>query len=205
MAPLTIRATWSPRRPLHQGRVKTLEGDAFRIDRTLSRVSPDDLDGYRDVRAVLTEFKVAPTGVLAYEALADGPYGRYRVVALLIPVSEGAMTPLVMCLDGPRGPEASEHRYDDMCLCLYYHHDPPERRWKEEDGVLRLFDLARRHLLSEHMWRQTGRWPVDEAPHGETPPAPANPALALPAPHRPGRNEPCPCGSGLKAKRCCFR
>ena len=86
--------------------------------------------------------------------------------------------------------------------------DPPERRWRARDGLLRLFDLARRHLVGEYLWRESGRktWPIEEAAHGDAAtPAPAEPALELPPLHRPGRNDLCSCGSGRKAKRCCWR
>jgi SEC-C motif len=36
------------------------------------------------------------------------------------------------------------------------------------------------------------------------PPAPASPALAPPSGSKIGRNDTCPCGSGMKFKRCCL-
>ena len=90
-------------------------------------------------------------------------------------------------------------------LCLYYKDDPPERRWTHRDGLRRLFDLARRHVTGEYIARTEGSWPIEEAPHGDTDPVPPDPSLALPPVRKPGRNEPCSCGSGRKAKRCCWR
>ncbi len=135
---------------------------------------------------------------------SNGPFGRFRLVAMFV-LSPNDCPPVVFCLDGPRGSAASEHRFGETELCLFYKDDPRERRWKAEDGLLRLFDLARRHVTGEYLWRATGRWPVEEAPHGESVPALRDPSLALPRLRRPGRNEPCPCGSGRKAKRCCWR
>ena len=42
-------------------------------------------------------------------------------------------------------------------------------------------------------------------PFDAEPPAPAGSTLSHPAPGQPkiGRNDPCPCGSGKKYKRCC--
>jgi hypothetical protein len=69
-------------------------------------------------------------------------------------------------------------------LCLYYEHDPHERRWKVNDGLVRLFDLVRVHVWSEHIWRLRGRrksdWPTAQAAHGLGAPAAPQPNLALP-------------------------
>ena len=35
-------------------------------------------------------------------------------------------------------------------------------------------------------------------------PMPSKPPAALRAPDKVGRNDPCPCGSGLKYKKCCL-
>jgi uncharacterized protein YecA (UPF0149 family) len=56
------------------------------------------------------------------------------------------------------------------------------------------------------LWREGEKWPFEEAPHGNAAtPVARDPALELPPLRRPGRNEPCSCGSGRKAKRCCWR
>lgn len=72
--------------------------------------------------------------------------------------------------DGPEGIEDSPHRYMDAQggrkqLCLWYPHDPPERRWRPEDGLLALLGLARIHLTKEGIYRRTGEWPGEEVPH----------------------------------------
>lgn len=51
-------------------------------------------------------------------------------------------------------------------LCLYFSRDPDERRWTAEYGLVELFDIARRHLACEHVWRETDTWPTEDAPHG---------------------------------------
>jgi hypothetical protein len=66
----------------------------------------------------------------------------------------------------------SPHRMPtDDSLCLFFPHDPPERRWHSALGLLTLLDLARDHLFFEHHWRTTGGWSGGEwlgaqAPHG---------------------------------------
>jgi hypothetical protein len=186
--------------------VATLEGSSAREDPTISRLTAEEIDANPDLRSYITA-NLTPGDLLAYRALADGPYGRYRIAAVF-PFRPEEMDPRVLCLDGPRGREASEHRFSDVELCLYFKGDPPERRWRPRDGLLRLFDLARRHLAGEYLWRENGRtlWPIEEAPHGYAAvPAPSAPELELMPLRRPGRNEVCSCGSGRKAKRCCWR
>jgi hypothetical protein len=195
------RARWWEVRP---ERVAAIEGPSFGLDPTIARLDGDGIDRNRDLRGLVEKLGVEPEDLLAYLALADGPFGRYRVAAVF-PRPPGEADPVVLCLDGPRGFGASEHRNGEAALCLYYWNDPPERRWTEGDRLVRLFDLARQHLACEHVFRQTGRWPIEEAPHGETAPTPRDPSLALPPLRWPNRNRACPCGSGRKAKRCCFR
>jgi hypothetical protein len=77
----------------------------------------------------------------------------------------------------------SLHRNGPIELCLYYERDPEERRWKVSDGLVRLFDLGRRHVMCEYIWRKRGRkpsdWPTEQAPHGYGPAAPPDPRLLL--------------------------
>jgi hypothetical protein len=182
----------------------SLEGSSLREDPTIVRLTADEIEANADLRSYITA-DITPADVLAYRAFADGPFGRYRVAALFL-VPPERVDPCVLCLDGPRGMEASEHRNGSVELCLYFKDDPPERRWRPRDGLLRLFDLARRHLVGEYLWRKDGVWPIEEAPHGNAAtPAPAEPPLQLAPVRRPGRNEPCSCGSGRKAKKCCWR
>ena len=186
-------------------RVAALEGMSLRLDSTAARLGAEEVDRNPDLRRLAAErLGVEPEDLLVYGALADGPFGRYRLAAVF-PLPPGAQDPYVFCLDGPRGVLASPHRNGEAELCLYYKRDPSERRWGEDNGLLRLLDLARQHVTAEYVWRATGRWPIDEAPHGETEPAPPDPSLAVSPLRPPRRNDPCPCGSGSKAKRCCFR
>jgi hypothetical protein len=168
------------------------------------RLEDDEIDRHHDLHRFVEVLDVEPEDLLVYQALADGPFGRYRLAAVF-PVPPDVRDPQVLCLDGPRGVWASKHRNGGPVLCLYYKDDPSERRWGEPDGLVRLFDLARQHVVAEHIWRKMGRWPIEEAPHGETAPAPPDPSLALPPLRQPRRNDQCPCGSGCKSKQCCFR
>lgn len=69
-----------------------------------------------------------------------------------------------------RGP--SPHRMpSDGALCLYYPRSAPDRRWRPENGLLALIDLARDHVFFEDYWRDTGgkhggEWLGGEQPHG---------------------------------------
>ncbi|MEO3936820.1 hypothetical protein V3N99_08690 [Dermatophilaceae bacterium Soc4.6] len=70
------------------------------------------------------------------------------------------------------GPTESPHRFDGRGgtrLCVWYHSDPPERRWVPDDGLLRLFGMVQTHLLKEAWWRESGQWVGDEAPHPARP------------------------------------
>jgi len=184
--------------------LRRLERDSFTIDKTIVRLSRNDLLGFPDLRETI-EKSAFPLGhILGYMAASDGPYGRYRVAVLFFG-PPGLNEPVAICMDGPRGFDASEHRNGNAQLCMYFPRDPPERRWTPEDGLGRLFDLARQHVLCEYLARMGQPWPIDEAPHGLTEPAPRDPSKALDKPKHPGRNDPCPCGSGRKSKRCCFR
>lgn len=185
-------------------RVRALEGASLREDRSIRRLQPGEIEANNDLSVFAESHGIRPEDLLVYLALADGRFGRYRLAAVFLYPPDIA-SPRVFCLDGPRGREASEHRNSEVDLCLYYRDDPRERRWLPEDGLLRLFDLGRRHITGEYVWRITKQWPFPEASHGETTPATSNPVLALPPLRKPGRNESCTCGSGRKAKRCCWR
>ena len=185
-------------------RVTALEGWSLREDRTIRRLTPEEIERNPDLRDFAAACEVEPGDLLVYLALAEGGFGRYRLAAVFVAPPD-ISPPHVFCLDGPRGSEASEHRMGEAELCLYYKDDPPERRWTHQDGLVRLFDMARRHVTGEYISRTKGSWPMEEAPHGETDPAPSDASLALPPVRKPGRNELCPCGSGRKAKRCCWR
>jgi hypothetical protein len=191
---------WWERRPDVLRRLeRTINEDA-----TIVRLDADDLDRSPILREVLEAPEIGGDRVLAYVALAVGPYGTFRLVALF-PVAPDAFDPLLVCLDGPMGGAALPHRNGPHVLCLYHRDDHPDRKWKTSDGIVRLMDLGRQHLFCEHRYRGGHPWPIDEASHGATSAAPADASLRLPPPRTPARNEPCSCGSGVKAKRCCYR
>lgn len=51
-------------------------------------------------------------------------------------------------------------------LCLYYTSDPRELVWAWEDGLEAFVARVQRHLIFEEAWRRSGKWPVEDAPHG---------------------------------------
>jgi hypothetical protein len=185
-------------------KVAVLEGASLREDRSIRRLATDEISRNPDLRAFTKAAGVQCDDVLMYMAHAEGRFGRYRLVAIFL-FPPDIDPPRMFCLDGPRGADASEHRNSEVELCLYYKNDPDERRWKSEDGLRRLFDLGRRHVTGEYIARMQGKWPIEEAPHGQTEPAAPDPSLLLPRLRKPGRNEPCTCGSGRKSKKCCWR
>jgi hypothetical protein len=52
-------------------------------------------------------------------------------------------------------------------LCLQYPRDDAALRWLPVDGLEALISLVHRHLMFEEAWRRSGRWPTEDAPHGE--------------------------------------
>jgi len=76
-----------------------------------------------------------------------------------------------------------------------------DRRWLEDDATLARLEALEQPTaapdstaLAATVLGLFGRWAEAQDATGDEPPA------ALP---RVGRNDPCPCGSGRKAKRCC--
>lgn len=160
--------------------VWTLELHAMAADPFLRRLTPGSMDAHPGLRRDLQARGVDPREVLGWETEAEGPWRQRRLIALFLapPWKE---EPKVLCLDGPTD---SLHRNGILELCLYYERDPDERRWKINDGLPRLFDLARVHVWCEHIWRLRGRkdsdWPRPQAAHGYGAPATPDPDLALP-------------------------
>lgn len=74
----------------------------------------------------------------------------------------------------PIGPKRTwEHRYglapahrNFKQLCLWYPGDADHLIWTWDRGLIDLVGIARRHLWYEEHFRRTGRWPVEDAPHG---------------------------------------
>lgn len=52
-------------------------------------------------------------------------------------------------------------------LCLWYPSDPPALKWSWSDGFVDFVTIVHRHLMAEEYWRRHGRWPAEDAPHGE--------------------------------------
>lgn len=67
------------------------------------------------------------------------------------------------------GPRRYLHRNPGplATLCLQYPRDDAALRWMPEDGLEPLVTSVHRHLMYEEAWRRTGRWPAEDAPHGD--------------------------------------
>ena len=63
------------------------------------------------------------------------------------------------------GPDDSPHRYPGGALCMWYPYDPPEARWRHNDGPGGLLGHVAAHLIKEEWFRRTGDWPGEVAPH----------------------------------------
>lgn len=153
-----------------------LECPSTRLDPTIENLPLHTLRQHPDLRAFLERRGVPALYMLGYGAVAEGPYGIVRLAALFPADPFRGGDPEVFALDGER---RSLHRNGgedgtSAHLCLYFPGDPDERRWTVDYGLIGLFDLARRHLACEHVWRATDQWPTEDAPHGNaaTPVAP---------------------------------
>lgn len=171
--------------------VHELEHPSLDADRTITRLRASEIEKQPLLRVIYERGAGFPWDLLAWESHVSGPFGIYRLVAVfperpedrravvVAHTPDTGSRPRMLCLDGPI---VRAHRYDERELCLYYPPDPPERRWSLDQGLLGLFDMARIHVLAEHsllMNPQLG-WPLSEAPHGLTAPAPSDPQLRLP-------------------------
>lgn len=167
---------WNDHWPL----VFQLEHHAIPLDPFLQRAPATLMDTHPGLRRYLAARRISPADVMGWTSEAEGPWRQRRLVALFLD-APWTQEPAVLCLDGPTD---SAHRNGELELCLYYGRDPAERRWKVSDGLICLFDIARQHVWSEHIWRSRGRrpsdWPTDQAPHGNGTPAAPQPDLALP-------------------------
>jgi hypothetical protein len=166
-----------------------LEYPSMEQDETIERLPWRILRQNRDLRRFVADRGLQPWDVLAYQAMAEGAYGLVRVAALFPGSPLQGYHPEVFALDGDRRSKHRNPPWDNgedavsAHLCLYYRRDPDERQWTFNDGLVRLFDLARKHLEAEHIWRKTGVWPIEEAQHGFAKPAPPRPELKLPPLH----------------------
>lgn len=178
--------------------VANLERRSMAVDSSIEKMGPLDLFRIRSMRERVASDLASAVPVLAYKSNATSHDGRIDLVAVfdrnpfashdplvdeakLIAGWRPEAEPRVFALDGPtssphRQPEPELGRRNPeaggcLQLCLYYDLDPVEFRWRAALGVLGLFDLARRHLEAEHVWRATGRWPIPEAAHGTPRPA----------------------------------
>lgn len=172
-----------------------LECPSTRLDPTIERLPRHTLRQHPDLRAFITDAGVSPLHVLSYQALADGHYGMVRLAALFPANPFTGGHPKVFALDGDRRSLHRNPPWDNDVegvsadLCLYFPGDPHERRWTAEYGLVELFDIARLHLACEHVWRETGVWPTEDALHGGAArPVRSRPELKVP-PLRSTRTE----------------
>ncbi len=98
-----------------------------------------------------------------YELAVESQGCPSREVRIEFRLADGGQYPRVF-VDGP---SHSPHRYhaDDGRLCMWYPRDPASQRWIFKDGLLALIGQIHVHLIKEHLWRELGEWPGDEAPH----------------------------------------
>jgi hypothetical protein len=161
-----------------------LEQHSLDADPTLAQLGFRQLRRLPDAVAYAERNGLKLWDLLAYSANANTSDGLLRLMAIF-PGHPSIEPPVMLCLDGPRESKHRNPPFEDGVfgksaeLCLYYRKDPGERRWRPENGLLGLFDIGRVHLANEHEWRRTGKWPAEDAPHGETPPVDADPRLAL--------------------------
>ncbi len=93
-------------------------------------------------------------------AFADEGYSAERA-RIIVPTKQ---TPLAFPVGPPR---AWKHRNGPLGdLCLWFDGDPRGLRWEWDDGFGAYVAIVHRHLFFEEMWRRTGSWPVEDAPHG---------------------------------------
>jgi hypothetical protein len=164
-----------------------LESPSMRMDQTIEKLPLHTLRRHADLRASLERIGVPALYMLGYQALAEGSYGVVRLAALFPADPFRGGDPQMFALDGDRHSLHRNPPWDhgvhgvSAHLCLYFPGDPEERRWTVDDGLARLFDLARWHLACEHVWRQTRKWPTEDAPHGAAArPVAPRPELRLP-------------------------
>jgi hypothetical protein len=73
---------------------------------------------------------------------------------------------------------------------------------KQQHKLMRLLQKAKGQTVAEAMTETETEPPVYNA---VAVPIPESSLSPQPSPRKPGRNEPCPCGSGKKYKKCCGR
>lgn len=124
------------------------------------------------------------------------PIGARRRIAVIFP-GPPSTTPPVIIASGPRRSRHRFHTYRPTSLCLWYAKDHPAMRWRLQDGLAVLIDLARVHLVREAWWRETGRWDGPEVHRDPNPKVDMSPT----AKKRHERRK-CWCGSGHRYTSC---
>ncbi len=73
---------------MQRARVAELEDPSLKLDHTIVRLEDDEIDRDRDLHRHVEVLDVEPEDLLVYQALADGPYGRYRLAAVFLSTSK---------------------------------------------------------------------------------------------------------------------
>jgi hypothetical protein len=121
--------------------------------------------------------------------------GARRRLAIIFNGPPSRTSPIVMA-DGPRTMRHRFATYRPSALCLWYAKDHPTMRWRLEDGLANLIDLARVHLVREAWFRETGIWSGPEV-HRD----PNKRPIGLTAKKRYERRK-CWCGRGARYTGC---
>ena len=87
--------------------------------------------------------------------------GVSRRIAIVFPRRPSIYAPYVMT-DGPRPRRHRWSGFRPTHLCLWYAFDPKAMRWTLDNGLIRLIDLVRVHLIRELWFMSTGTWPAPE-------------------------------------------
>lgn len=103
---------------------------------------------------------------IVYAGTVEVPdIGVKRRIAIVFSGPPSRTRPVVMS----DGPTRSRHRFRwarPTSLCIWYGRDHPSLRWRFEERLVGLIDMARVHLLKEYWWRATNSWESPEV-HSE--------------------------------------
>ncbi|MDD4773565.1 MAG: SEC-C metal-binding domain-containing protein [Eubacteriales bacterium] len=83
--------------------------------------------------------------------------------------------------------------------------DDVDMQTDNADDMRSLLNLIMSAYNSARNWRNKGYTPGEMVGHGKILPMPDTGIETVRVPPRVGRNDPCPCGSGKKYKKCCGR
>lgn len=118
----------------------------------------------------------------------------YNVECVLHVVIDGddAFLPAKITVEG--FPNELRHVWKEGYLCMWKPGDPPDARWRPQDGLLKLLDTAVTHLFKERHFalHPDEGWIGEEVRHGSQEPKEAEPAGESPAVQHPPVSPPRP-------------